>query len=167
MAVTNQRILDISGGKVTFIAKDYRDGAAKKPVTLDGVEFLRRFCLHILPKRFVKIRRFGIYNHTMKRNLGLQFVPQEKPDIDMIIRQQKPPETNLERFVRLTGMNPCLCPACKVGKMVVIKVLPKIRSEKSLKNTREEWACFTSKPQKNSKSVNKCIAPTPADVVQH
>ena len=128
VAVTNQRILDISGGKGTFIAKDYRDGAAKKPVTLDGVEFLRRFCLHILPKRFVKIRRFGIYNHTMKRNLGLQFVPQEKPDIDMIIRQQKPPETNLERFVRLTGMNPCLCPACKVGKMVVIKVLPKIRS---------------------------------------
>lgn len=128
VAVTNQRILDISGGKVTFIAKDYRDGATKKPVTLDGVEFLRRFCLHILPKRFVKIRRFGIYNHTMKRNLGLQFVPQQKPDIDMIIGQQQPPETNLERFVRLTGMNPCLCPACKVGKMVVIKVLPKIRS---------------------------------------
>ena len=74
VAITNQRILNIADGKVTFIAKDYRDRAIKKPVTLDGVEFLRRFTMHILPRRFVKIRRFGIYNHTVKRNLNLQFV---------------------------------------------------------------------------------------------
>ncbi|MBK7097017.1 MAG: transposase [Saprospiraceae bacterium] len=39
VAITNQRILNIANGKVTFIAKDYRDNAMKKPVTLDGVEF--------------------------------------------------------------------------------------------------------------------------------
>jgi hypothetical protein len=55
VAVTNQRILNISGGKVTFIAKDYRDAARKKPISLDGEEFLRRFAMHILPKRFVFI----------------------------------------------------------------------------------------------------------------
>ena len=93
-----------------------------------GAEFLRRFAMHVLPKRFVKIRRFGIYNHTAKRNLGLQFVPEEKPDIDAIIRQQKPPETNVERFERLTGINPCLCPVCKSGKMLVVRELPRIRS---------------------------------------
>ena len=71
VAITNQRILNIAGGKVTFIAKDYRDRAVKKPVTLDGIEFLRRFTMHILPVRFVKIRRYGIYNHTVKRKLGL------------------------------------------------------------------------------------------------
>ena len=49
VAITNQRILNIADGKVTFIAKDYRDRAIKKPVTLDGVEFLRRFTMHILP----------------------------------------------------------------------------------------------------------------------
>jgi len=76
VAITNQRILNIAGGKVTFIAKDYRDRAVKKPVTLDGPEFLRRFTMHILPTRFVKIRRYGIYNHTVKRKLGLQFVPE-------------------------------------------------------------------------------------------
>ncbi|WP_429417507.1 transposase, partial [Roseimarinus sediminis] len=121
-------ILNIAGGKVTFVAKDYREGAIKKPLTLDGVEFLRRFTMHILPKRFVKIRRFGIYNHTVKRNLNLQFVPEEKPDIDAIIEQQKPPETSIERFTRLTGINPCLCPVCKTGRMIVINVLPRIRS---------------------------------------
>lgn len=128
VAITNQRILNIDDGKVTFIAKDYRDRAIRKSVTLDGVEFLRRFALHILPKRFVKIRRFGIYNHTVKRNLELRFVPEEKPDIDAIIKQQQPSETNVERFERLTGVNPCLCPVCKTGRMVTIRELPRIRS---------------------------------------
>lgn len=128
VAITNQRILNISGGEVTFIAKDYRDRAVKKPVTLDGIEFLRRFAMHILPQRFVKIRRFGIYNHTTKRNLDLQFVPEEKPDIEAIIKSQQPPETNLQRLTRLTGVNPCLCPVCKTGRMVAIRELPRIRS---------------------------------------
>ena len=132
IAITNQRILNIEGGKVTFIAKDYRDGAAKKPVTLDGVEFLRRFTMHILPRRFVKIRRFGIYNHTTKRNLALQFVPEVKPDIDDVIKREQPSETNLQRLERLTGINPCACPVCKKGKMVRIKVLPRIRSPDKL-----------------------------------
>jgi hypothetical protein len=87
VAITNQRILNIAGGKVTFIAKDYRDRAIKKPVTLDGIEFLRRFALHILPRRFVKIRRFGIYNHTVKRNLNLLFVPEEKTGTGAITKQ--------------------------------------------------------------------------------
>jgi rubredoxin len=136
VAITNQRILNIADGKVTFIAKDYRDRAIKKPVTLNGPEFLRRFTMHILPKRFVKIRRFGIYNHTVKRNLELQFVPEEKPDIEDIIKQQKPPETNVERFERLTGVNPCLCPVCKTGKMLVIRELPRIRSPSGFLQTR-------------------------------
>jgi hypothetical protein len=128
VAITNQRILNIAEGKVTFIAKDYRDGAIKKPVTMDGVEFLRRFTMHILPKRFVKIRRYGIYNHTVKRNLKLQFSPQEKPDIDSLIKRKEPPETNLQRFKRLTGFDPCQCPVCKKGTMIVVRELPRIRS---------------------------------------
>ena len=128
VAITNQRILNIAHGKVTFIAKDYLDGAIKKPVTLDGVEFLRRFLMHVLPTRFVKIRRYGIYNHTVKRNLKLQFTPEESPDIDTLIKRKEPPETNLQRFERLTGVNPCLCPVCKTGRMVVVRELPRIRA---------------------------------------
>jgi hypothetical protein len=126
VAITNQRILNIANGKVTFIAKDYRNGSVKKPVTLGGVEFLRRFSMHILPKRFVKIRRYGIYNHTTKRNLALEFTVKEKPDIDTAIKQQ--PETRHERLERLTGVNPCICTVCKTGRMVIIAELPRIRS---------------------------------------
>ena len=125
VAITNQRIININNGKVTFIAKDYRDRAIKKPVSLDGIEFLRRFTMHILPRRFVKIRRYGIYNHTLKRNLKLQFVT---PDIEAIIKQQKKPETTMERLQRLTGINPCLCPVCKKGRMLTIRELPRIRA---------------------------------------
>jgi len=128
VAITNQRILNIADDKVTFIAKDYRDRVIKKPVTLDGVEFLRRFTMHILPKRFVKIRRYGIYNHTSKQKLGLRFAPMEKPDIDTLIKQKQPPETNQQRFERLTGVHPCQCPVCKTGRMVTVRELPRIRS---------------------------------------
>ncbi len=128
VAITNQRILNISAGKITFLAKDYRDGALQKPVTVGGVEFLRRFTLHILPTRFVKIRRFGIYNPTAKSHLELQFVPEEKPCIASLIRRKETPETRLERFRRITGVDPCLCPVCKTGRMVTIMELPRIRS---------------------------------------
>lgn len=128
VAITNQRILDIADGKVTFVAKDYRDRAIKKPVTLDGVEFLRRFTLHILPRRFVKIRYYGIYNPTTKRNLDLQITAEEKPANKAITKQLVPAETNLQRFTRLTGINPCLCPICKTGWMITVRELPRIRS---------------------------------------
>jgi len=128
MAITNQRILNIAQGKVTFIAKDYRDSAVKKPVTLDGVEFLRRFTMHVLPTRFVKTRRYGIYNHTTKRSLELKFLPQEKPAIDTLIKRNDPPETNMERFHRLTGFDSCQCPVCRKGRMIVVRELPPIRA---------------------------------------
>lgn len=127
VAITNQRILNITDTHVTFIAKDYRDMAQKKPVTLSGVEFLRRFCMHILPNRFVRIRRFGIYNHTTKRNLDLQFTPQQKPDIEQLA-MPKEKEATIERIKRLTGFDISLCPGCKKGRLHVIREIPRIRS---------------------------------------
>lgn len=127
VAISNQRLLNISDTHVSFMAKDYRDKAIKKPAHLKGGEFLRRFCMHILPRRFVKIRRYGIYNHTTKRNLSLQFKPEEKTDI--ISAETKPKkETAQERLKRLTGFDIYQCPACKKGKMHIIRELPRIRS---------------------------------------
>jgi len=128
VAITNQRILNIQNDKVTFIAKDYRDRAVKKPVTLHGEEFLRRFAMHILPKRFVKIRRLGINNHTAKRNLRLSFGTEAKQVPCPPVKKKKTSETNLQRFIRLTGIDPCLCPVCKTGRLVIVRELPRIRS---------------------------------------
>jgi len=117
----------MSNTHVTFIAKDYRDKAQKKPVSLNGVEFLHRFCLHILPKRFVKIRRYGIYNHTTKRNLELQFVP-EVSNVEKKLRDNKEDETAQQRIKRLTGFDIGKCPKCKNGRMRIVRELPRIRS---------------------------------------
>jgi hypothetical protein len=127
VAITNQRILNITDTHVTFIAKDYRDRAIRKPVTMEGVEFLRRFCQHILPHRFVKIRRYGIYNKTTIRSLDLQFVPQENSCVPSKDKQTKN-ETSQERLKRLTGFDVYKCPYCSKGTMHVVRELPRIRS---------------------------------------
>lgn len=128
VAITNQRIVNIADGKVTFVAKDYRQGAVKKLISLEGVEFLRRFCLHILPRRFVKIRHFGICNHTVKRNLELRFRVEDKSGINTKTKPGKTAESTIERFERLTGINPCRCKVCKSGRMLILRKLPPIRS---------------------------------------
>lgn len=127
VAISNQRILNITDTHVTFVAKDYRDRAITKPITLDGVEFLRRFCQHVFPKRFVRIRRYGIYNHTTIRNLDLQFTVEQKPTVEQL-ENPREKETSAERIRRLTGFDTGLCPVCKKGRMRVICEIPRIRS---------------------------------------
>jgi hypothetical protein len=127
VAISNPRIIDISETHVKFIAKDYRDRAKQKLVCLDGVEFLRRFCLHIMPKRFVRIRKYGIYNPITQRNMDLQFEPEQKPDTEELANP-KAKETKAEMIIRLTGFDSGQCPKCKKGRMCVVEELPRIRS---------------------------------------
>ncbi len=59
VAIANNRILKVSSEGVTFKYKDNRDSGKSKIMTLSGPEFIRRFLMHVLPKRFVKIRHYG------------------------------------------------------------------------------------------------------------
>ena len=71
IAITTHRIVTISEHSVTFKYKDYADGNAQKEMTLSLAEFLRRFELHILPRRFVKIRHYGLLqNHGKRKRLN-------------------------------------------------------------------------------------------------
>lgn len=60
IAISNRRLLKISDGKVTFAYKDRSDQDRNKTLTLDQVEFIRRFMLHVLPQGLHKIRHFGL-----------------------------------------------------------------------------------------------------------
>lgn len=85
IAISNGRIRGIDDKTVTFDYKDYRQKGIKKQMALSHEEFIRRFAMHILPKRFVKIRHYGFLSSTWKRiklkklqqKLGIQ--PKEKP----------------------------------------------------------------------------------------
>jgi hypothetical protein len=70
VAISNSRLLALTPsplggegrgeGTVTFRYKDYADEHRHKTMTLDAVEFLRRFVQHVLPKGFMKIRHYGL-----------------------------------------------------------------------------------------------------------
>jgi hypothetical protein len=60
VAISNSRLLKLEEGRVTFRYKDYAEDGQQKTLTLDAVEFLRRFVQHILPKGFMKIRHYGL-----------------------------------------------------------------------------------------------------------
>jgi len=70
VAISNSRIQAFDGQTVSFSWKDYKDNK-RKLMTLDATEFARRFLLHILPDRLVKIRHYGI---LCSRNIGTKLL---------------------------------------------------------------------------------------------
>ena len=121
VALSNERLLDVKNGQVTFQWKDYRAKGREKSrvMTLESEEFIRRFLIHVLPRGFQRIRFFGLLsNRNRKASLaqcrGLLAVATAdllpNPDEYRPLRQ---PVT--EESVRC-------CPGCGKGKM--IRVLP-------------------------------------------
>jgi len=123
VAISNQRIQNIDESGVSFLYKDYKDNSKKKLTKLSGVEFLRRFCMHILPYRFVKIRYYGILSSKQKN--------QVKP-FAVKKTETKPIESRQERVSRLTGFDRFQCPFCKEGVMHTVELLPRIRAPDNL-----------------------------------
>ena len=67
VALSNHRLVKLEDGRVTFLWKDYADGCRRKEMTLDAVEFVRRFALHIIPKGLVRIRQYGFLGPPRSR----------------------------------------------------------------------------------------------------
>jgi hypothetical protein len=120
VAISNHRIQNIDDSGVSFFYKDYKDNSKKKLAKLSGVEFLRRFCMHILPYRFVKIRHYGILSSKQKDRI--------KPLQTKKKQEVKVKETAQERILRITGFDRYQCPFCKAGIMHTVELLPRIRS---------------------------------------
>ena len=128
VAVSNHRILGVSADKgVRFAYKDYRAGGKKKEMVLAGVEFLRRFTLHILPSGFRRIRHYGILgNHHKKVALAAIRADLEpgRPPPEKKDRKQLRAEALSHIF---KGADPDLCPCCRAGKMQRIGMVPRQR----------------------------------------
>jgi hypothetical protein len=67
VAISNQRLLSLENGQVTFAYKDYADEQQQKKMTLSAEEFLRRFLQHVLPRGFVKIRHYGLLANRQRK----------------------------------------------------------------------------------------------------
>lgn len=72
IAISNHRIISMTEDTVTFSVKDYRNKGQWKTLTLSGIEFIRRFLMHVPPKRFVRIRHYGLLaTRTKNKKLAL------------------------------------------------------------------------------------------------
>ena len=67
VAISNHRLIALQDGQVTFRFKDHKRGGKLRTQTLEAVEFLRRFLLHVLPKGLHKVRYFGYLANRHRR----------------------------------------------------------------------------------------------------
>jgi hypothetical protein len=123
VALSNNRILAVENGQVTFSYRDRRDKDRLKSMTLDAEEFIRRFLLHVLPDGFMRVRHFGfLANRTKKHALSqcrkLLGLNPALPEI---------PKRSAQELLReITGIDLSRCPRCQKGMMFVVAKLPRI-----------------------------------------
>jgi hypothetical protein len=122
VAISNRRLLSLDNGTVTFEGKDYASGNMNKTMTLEAVEFIRRFLLHVLPSGFVRIRQFGfLANRTRRVKLALCraliVATPAAPDKAVIVD----PDRRNEYCDRT------LCPRCNTGHMIPIEFVKPTR----------------------------------------
>jgi hypothetical protein len=124
VAISNNRLLDIAEGKVSFCYKDYRHEAQQKTMTLQAEEFIRRFLLHVLPEGFQRIRYYGFLanpyrQQKLARCRDLLGTSQPEPAASKVNKDYR------DRYEELTGSTLWQCPVCHQGRMLMIEILPR------------------------------------------
>jgi hypothetical protein len=115
VAISSSRLLSLDNGRVTFRWRDSRHGNQTRSMTLEAIEFIRRFLLHILPLRFVKIRHFGfLANRNRSSALAL-------------CRQHLGVSPSVDPPAPITGEQPSAaerrCPICHAGLLRIVEWL--------------------------------------------
>jgi hypothetical protein len=118
VAISNQRILSVSAGQVIFAYKDHRDGQRKR-MSLDAMEFSRRFLQHILPLGFTRVRYYGLLAPVCAGDLqqALALIGKARP------WPRLAGLNTLEVLRELIGTDPLLCPVCQKGRMLRFSVI--------------------------------------------
>lgn len=119
VALSPRRLLASDGASVTFAYKDYAEGSRPKTMTLSTAEFVRRFCLHVLPERFVKIRHYGLLGNRQRQTrlarartlLGVPPPAAPKP-VPELLRAPLP------------SAAPVCCPFCQRPGLVKLREVP-------------------------------------------
>lgn len=114
IAISNSRLLSVTGTEVTFSARGKKPGDAKRRITLTHMEFIRRYLMHVLPAGFQKIRYYGFLNNRMKqKNLKIIFKLQN----GQRFKQHFTGLTMAELLKAVWKFDICLCPKCGKSAM--------------------------------------------------
>lgn len=86
IAISQQRLVAMDDKQVTFHWKDYAANGAKKLMTLDGSEFIRRFLMHVLPTGFMRIRHYGFMAncHRKAKQALIKTLLQVAPSVETV-----------------------------------------------------------------------------------
>ncbi len=131
VAISNHRIISIENDKVSFRYKDYADNSQpacpagrQKIMTLDATEFIRRFCLHILPPGFRKIRYYGFMANVHSALLQVQ-----QKEMGVAVQPGKEIKKLSWKVIAKQKLNydADRCPCCKKGKMITLLHFPACR----------------------------------------
>jgi hypothetical protein len=123
VAISNNRLLDIEDGKITFRWKDYRHNDRPRVMTLEADEFIRRFLLHVLPDGFQRIRHYGFLAHRYRKAKLALCRQLLGVALTAVVKRQDQPDYR-DLYEKLTGRSLRECPVCHAGHMVVIASLP-------------------------------------------
>ncbi|EKY22903.1 putative transposase [Clostridium celatum DSM 1785] len=118
VAISDNRIIKVDNKNVVFKWRDYKDKNKEKIMTLKADEFIRRFTMHILPDKFVKIRHYGILGN---RNKKLKF----KRCLEIFRVKPRDDEklSSAELFFKLIGIKIGMCKICEKGNLIEKGVL--------------------------------------------
>ncbi len=119
VAITNSRIISADDGKVTFRYKG--SGAAQtKTMTVSAEEFIRRFLQHVLPTGVHKVRYYGLWSPTHRKNLSnvQQILTQSGNDLQVRFEEDVAVEVS-------QSLEPRKCRHCKKGTLIRTRRLPR------------------------------------------
>ena len=113
VAISNQRLLSLQDGRVTFSWRDNHHGQLRSTMTLSADEFMRRFLLHVLPRGFQRIRQFGLLANRRRGELARcrQLLGATEPMVESLSQDYK------SLYQTVTGTSLPQCPACRTGTM--------------------------------------------------
>jgi hypothetical protein len=122
IAISNNRLRTLQDDKVSFLWRDYADHNRQKTMTLKADEFIRRFLLHVLPARYVRIRHFGLLANRNRKYL-IALCRKILEDGKTVSKENDRPETWQEQLLRICGIDVTICPVCQKGRMFRIELL--------------------------------------------
>jgi hypothetical protein len=120
VAIGNTRILSIDNGTVRFKYRDRRDNDRIKIKSLAASEFIRRFCLHVLPTGLMRIRHFGFLASRCKTAM----LAQCRQALGVPKPQPQPAKTAAQWMLALTGVDIEACPRCGHKPLQSIELPP-------------------------------------------
>jgi hypothetical protein len=126
IAISNNRILKLQDNEVTFRWRDYSDGNKLKIMTVKAQEFIRRFLLHVLPHRYVRIRHYGLLSNRNRKD-DIALCRSLLDSGNTVTKEDNKQETWQEQLLRICGIDVTHCPVCKNGRMLTVEFLPPSR----------------------------------------